>query len=287
MSTPITVYGDVDERAVSQLQRCADAGDALRGALCADGHVGYSQPIGGAVAYADHISPSGVGYDIACLAAGTPVTTADGYWRPIEAIASGEPVLGWDTARLRVVAPCVGALARGTRPLRRVTLALGRELRLTDDHLVRTRLGWRRADELRVGDAVACAPFVGVGYEEDWRLAARLSALMSAEGGSLAELRLAQRMLDELGFDLKVAPGMRLEGRATEILRYEREVGYSRSLPKRIGAAARLSTASAAAIPLAVGGAHLRTAPDHSGEIAWLPIVANEPTGEAAPSTTS
>ena len=38
----------------------------MRGALCADGHVGYSQPIGGAVAYADHISPSGVGYDIAC-----------------------------------------------------------------------------------------------------------------------------------------------------------------------------------------------------------------------------
>ena len=66
MSTPITVYGDVDARAVEQLQRCADAGDALRGALCADGHVGYSQPIGGAVAYADHISPSGVGYDIAC-----------------------------------------------------------------------------------------------------------------------------------------------------------------------------------------------------------------------------
>jgi tRNA-splicing ligase RtcB len=66
MSTPITVYGDVDERAVSQLRRCADAGDAVRGALCADGHVGYSQPIGGAVAYAGHISPSGVGYDIAC-----------------------------------------------------------------------------------------------------------------------------------------------------------------------------------------------------------------------------
>ena len=63
---PITVYGDVDTRAVDQLRRCAEAGDALRGALCADGHVGYSQPIGGAVAYPDHISPSGVGYDIAC-----------------------------------------------------------------------------------------------------------------------------------------------------------------------------------------------------------------------------
>ncbi|HEX6025594.1 MAG TPA: RtcB family protein, partial [Solirubrobacter sp.] len=66
MSTPITVYGDVDERAVEQLRRCAEADNAIRAALCADGHVGYSQPIGGAVAYRDHISPSGVGYDIAC-----------------------------------------------------------------------------------------------------------------------------------------------------------------------------------------------------------------------------
>ena len=64
--TPITVYGDVDQRAVDQLNRCAQEGDAFRGVLCADGHVGYSQPIGGALAYADYISPSGVGYDIAC-----------------------------------------------------------------------------------------------------------------------------------------------------------------------------------------------------------------------------
>jgi tRNA-splicing ligase RtcB (3'-phosphate/5'-hydroxy nucleic acid ligase) len=63
---PITVCGDVDARAVEQLVRCAEAADAMRGVLCADGHVGYSQPIGGALAYPDHISPSGVGYDIAC-----------------------------------------------------------------------------------------------------------------------------------------------------------------------------------------------------------------------------
>src|SRR3954447_12024761 len=63
---PITVRGDVEERAVQQLRRCAEAGEAVAGVLCADGHVGYSQPIGGAVAYPDHISPSGVGYDIAC-----------------------------------------------------------------------------------------------------------------------------------------------------------------------------------------------------------------------------
>jgi len=66
VAIPISVRGDVDERAVAQLRRCAEAGDAVAAVLCADGHVGYSQPIGGAVAYPDHISPSGVGYDIAC-----------------------------------------------------------------------------------------------------------------------------------------------------------------------------------------------------------------------------
>jgi tRNA-splicing ligase RtcB len=63
---PVVWRGDVDARAIDQLGRCADAGNALRAVLCADGHVGYSQPIGGAIAYRDHISPSGVGYDIGC-----------------------------------------------------------------------------------------------------------------------------------------------------------------------------------------------------------------------------
>src|SRR4051812_38474198 len=64
--SPITVYGDVDPRAVEQLERCARAGDAVAAALCADGHVGYSQPIGGVIAYPEHVSPSGTGYDIGC-----------------------------------------------------------------------------------------------------------------------------------------------------------------------------------------------------------------------------
>jgi tRNA-splicing ligase RtcB len=62
----LEVRGEVDERAVEQLRRCAEAGNAPAAAICADGHVGYSQPIGGVVAYRDHISPSGVGYDIGC-----------------------------------------------------------------------------------------------------------------------------------------------------------------------------------------------------------------------------
>jgi tRNA-splicing ligase RtcB len=60
----IKTFGPVDERALEQLKRCAEKAEFA--VLCADHHVGYSQPIGGAVAYANHISPSGVGYDIAC-----------------------------------------------------------------------------------------------------------------------------------------------------------------------------------------------------------------------------
>jgi tRNA-splicing ligase RtcB len=58
------VKGTVDQRAVEQLERCAEQG--VSAALCADGHVGYSQPIGGVVAYKDMISPSGVGFDVGC-----------------------------------------------------------------------------------------------------------------------------------------------------------------------------------------------------------------------------
>src|SRR2546426_4991033 len=62
----IVTFGEVDQRALEQLRRCAEAGDAPVAVLCADHHVGYSQPIGGVVAYENYVSPSGVGYDIAC-----------------------------------------------------------------------------------------------------------------------------------------------------------------------------------------------------------------------------
>src|SRR4051794_7488791 len=70
-TTPLEVRGDVDPRAVEQLARCAEAGDAVRAALLADGHVGYSQPIGGVIAYPEHLSVSGAGYDLGCGVRGT------------------------------------------------------------------------------------------------------------------------------------------------------------------------------------------------------------------------
>jgi len=61
----IPVWGDpVDEGALSQIKTCALT--AVHTALMADHHKGYAVPIGGVVAYESQISPSGVGFDIAC-----------------------------------------------------------------------------------------------------------------------------------------------------------------------------------------------------------------------------
>src|SRR6478736_10071165 len=72
------VFGQHDEATLLQIENCIDAGGE-RGVLCADGHKGYAQPIGGVVAYKGKISLSGVGFDIACgnLALLTDATRAE------------------------------------------------------------------------------------------------------------------------------------------------------------------------------------------------------------------
>ncbi len=60
----IPVWGLPEEGALRQIQTCAKTADRV--ALMADHHKGYAVPIGGVVAYKDSISPSGVGFDIAC-----------------------------------------------------------------------------------------------------------------------------------------------------------------------------------------------------------------------------
>jgi tRNA-splicing ligase RtcB len=96
MST-IKTFGDVDARSLEQLERCMAAGGAEFGVLCADHHPGYSQPIGGAIAYEGHVSPSGVGYDIGCgnKAARTELTRAD-----LDALGGVATVMGEITRRI-------------------------------------------------------------------------------------------------------------------------------------------------------------------------------------------
>jgi tRNA-splicing ligase RtcB len=93
----IKTFGEVDPRSLAQLERCMEAGDAAFGVLCADHHPGYSQPIGGGIAYEGYVSPSGVGYDIGCgnKAARTRLTRAD-----LEALGGVERIMGEITRRI-------------------------------------------------------------------------------------------------------------------------------------------------------------------------------------------
>src|SRR5215204_6820692 len=93
----IKTFGTVDERSLKQLERCMEAGDAEFGVLCADHHPGYSQPIGGGIAYEGYVSPSGVGYDIGCgnKAARTDLSRSD-----LDARGGVEKLMGEITRRI-------------------------------------------------------------------------------------------------------------------------------------------------------------------------------------------
>lgn len=60
------IFGEHDANTLRQFTNCLSVGNVVGGVLCADGHYGYSQPVGGVIVYDGQISPSGVGYDIAC-----------------------------------------------------------------------------------------------------------------------------------------------------------------------------------------------------------------------------
>src|SRR6476646_10712298 len=96
MST-IKTFGDVDSRSLAQLERCMAAGAADFGVLCADHHPGYSQPIGGAIAYEGHVSPSGVGYDIGC---GNKAALTDLHRDDLGALGGAEAVMREITRRI-------------------------------------------------------------------------------------------------------------------------------------------------------------------------------------------
>ena len=62
----LTIFGQdlIDEKSIQQIRNCFGEEDIA--VLTADAHYGYGHPIGGAVAYKNKVSLSGVGFDIAC-----------------------------------------------------------------------------------------------------------------------------------------------------------------------------------------------------------------------------
>jgi tRNA-splicing ligase RtcB len=64
--SPLKIFGRHDDATIAQMRNCMSVGNAVAGVICADGHLGYAQPVGGVIAYEKEISISGVGFDIGC-----------------------------------------------------------------------------------------------------------------------------------------------------------------------------------------------------------------------------
>jgi len=62
----LKTFGPVEDNVRAQIDSCQRAEDNAPAVLCADNHLGYSMPIGGVIGYEGLVSPSAVGYDIAC-----------------------------------------------------------------------------------------------------------------------------------------------------------------------------------------------------------------------------
>ncbi len=65
-NSPLKIFGTHDDATVAQMRNCIGIGNVVGGVICADGHLGYAQPVGGVIAYEGQISISGVGFDIGC-----------------------------------------------------------------------------------------------------------------------------------------------------------------------------------------------------------------------------
>jgi tRNA-splicing ligase RtcB len=93
-NSPLRVFGDHDEATIAQMRNCMSVGNVVAGVVCADGHLGYAQPVGGVIAYEKQISISGVGFDIGC---GNMAVRLD---VPFDTLAGRERAIINDVARV-------------------------------------------------------------------------------------------------------------------------------------------------------------------------------------------
>ena len=98
-----------------------------------------------------------------CVAGGTEILLPDGRRQPVEHCHARQSIA---TVRGQCVEPVAirTVVSKGDAPVRHLRLSLGRDLYATATHLVLTDRGWKRLDELQVGDHVATVrrlPMVG------------------------------------------------------------------------------------------------------------------------------
>ena len=164
--SPLLVMGDHDQATIEQMRNCMKVGNVVAGVICADGHLGYAQPVGGVVAYEKQISISGVGFDIGCFTGDTRIFTLNtedariftlNGQTPTLAEKEGQSVwiLACDATGKPVPAQGFCARTRRVANLMRVTLDNGKAIRCTPDHLFMLRDGnYHRADSLTPGQSL-------------------------------------------------------------------------------------------------------------------------------------
>ena len=141
-NSPLMVFGEHDDSTIAQMRNCMGVGNVVAGVICADGHLGYAQPVGGVIAYENQISISGVGFDISCFTGDTRIFTLDGKHPTLAELAGRETWVLSSTAKGEPrPARATAALTRRAAALVAVTLDNGRRIRCTPDHLFMLRNG--------------------------------------------------------------------------------------------------------------------------------------------------
>jgi tRNA-splicing ligase RtcB len=106
---------------------------------------------------------------------------------------------------------------------------------------------------------------------------------------ALVQRSFVERLFDSLGYEagLRHDREGHLAAWKLDLPRYIREIGFNRSMRARECAAAYLNSLAWEPAIRAQAAGHARVErrvkPDHSGEVAWLPVLASEATGETAP----
>ena len=54
-NSPLKVFGKHEDATIAQMRNCMSVANAVAGVICADGHLGYAQPVGGVIAYDQHL----------------------------------------------------------------------------------------------------------------------------------------------------------------------------------------------------------------------------------------
>jgi tRNA-splicing ligase RtcB len=125
VTTRLTTFGPVDAPVHEQIANCQGVEEGALAVLCADNHLGYSMPIGGVVGYESFVSPSAVGFDIAC---GNCAVKTDLVARDLDVARAMDEVfarLSFGVGRKnseRVEHPVIDEIAECTHPVQR-TLA--------------------------------------------------------------------------------------------------------------------------------------------------------------------